>query len=501
MNRPAHFVLVLATAWLLAGCVSTPGVSVVERQAIAGRMMADIEVMASDAFQGRRPGTPEGERAAEYIAGQFRSAGLEPGTNDPLNAWLAPVRLVNVKQADASIAIATPDGRTQLDGDEFVALTRASRTLILDAPLLFAGYRINRISPEAARGKVVIVLARDGADLTADKLPFSKTAAAVVTVARRPLARQTLRANARREAVSLASNDALGVKVLASAAAVSRALGAETWDSLVRAAGDEDFEPVLLDAVIDLEATSERIEAVSSNVIAKLPGQMPDEGAVLLVAHWDHLGRCRAPGSPDTICNGAVDNASGVALLIELARRLQADAPFDRDIYFLATTAEEAGMLGARAFIADPPFPLDTVVAAFNFDTVALARSGSPVGFIGEGLTALDPVILAAIKNSGRRVGDRGFALEYVQRQDAWAFLQAGVPAVMLASAFGARAALDPYLTARYHSPGDETDGIELGGAIDDLLMHEELIGLIADAQRYEPPGHEEDRLHGGEAE
>ena len=100
------------------------------------------------------------------------------------------------------------------------------------------------------------------------------------------------------------------------------------------------------------------------------------------MSHWDHLGVCREDGELDRICNGAVDNASGMALVIELARRLAADGPFDRDIYVLGTTSEELGLLGAKAFVEAPSVPLDSIIAGFNFDTVAIAHNGQKLGFL-----------------------------------------------------------------------------------------------------------------------
>src|SRR3546814_18767764 len=109
-------------------------------------------------------------------------------------------------------------------------------------------------------------------------------------------------------------------------------------------------------------------------------------------------------------------------------------------LYVLATSAEEWGLLGAKAFAENPPLPLESVVAAFNFDSVALAARGAPVGFVGEGKTPLDAVILDAIAGSRREVGDRELADPFIQRQDGWGLLQRGVPAVVLSSALGSRA-------------------------------------------------------------
>jgi hypothetical protein len=224
---------------------------------------------------------------------------------------------------------------------------------------------------------------------------------------------------------------------------------------------------------------------ISYNLLGKLPGARPETGAILLLGHWDGYGTCGKPEDADRICNGAVDNASGLAAMLELARRLSASGPHDRDIYVLATTAEEQGLVGARSFAANPPFPLQRIVAAFNFDSVAIAPRGSAVGLIGEGRTALDNVIREAIADAGLELGRPGLPRRFLKRQDGWALLEAGVPAVLLSSAFGNETAMKSYLRTRYHRANDEIGGMELGGAVQDLLLHEILVNRIADAQTY----------------
>jgi Zn-dependent M28 family amino/carboxypeptidase len=174
--------------------------------------------------------------------------------------------------------------------------------------------------------------------------------------------------------------------------------------------------------------------------------------------------------------------------MLELARRLKAGKPLARDIYVLATSAEEDGLLGARAFVNATPLPLTSIVAAFNFDMVALAPQGSPLGFIGRGQNpALDAAILDVAARSGRTIGDQTLADSFVPRQDGWALVQQGVPAVLLSSTYGSREILRPFLETRYHRPSDDVASVELGGAIDDLLLHERLIRQLADPERYQP--------------
>src|SRR3546814_11266830 len=114
--------------------------------------------------------------------------------------------------------------------------------------------------------------------------------------------------------------------------------------------------------------------------------------SVLYLGHWDHLGICRPESAKDRICNGAVDNASGIAMLIEIARAV-ADGPRPvRDLLFMGTTAEEMGLLGAKYFGAHPTVPLETLVAAINIDTVAISRARQPVPIVGPRPTPPDPL-------------------------------------------------------------------------------------------------------------
>lgn len=222
----------------------------------------------------------------------------------------------------------------------------------------------------------------------------------------------------------------------------------------------------------------------ANNVIGRIPGSEGTGEAIVFLAHLDHVGLCRPPGAADRICNGAVDNASGVASLIEIARALAHGPRPRRDILFVATAAEELGLVGARAFAANPPVPLASIVAALNLDTVAVAPRGAPVTIVGRGRTGLDRLVDATARGLGRRV-DPGFGADrLVKRQDGWALLQQGVPAIMVGGAYGP--ALDRFFASRYHQPDDEADGgLQLGGAAEDVLLHVALGAALADPAQY----------------
>ena len=238
-------------------------------------------------------------------------------------------------------------------------------------------------------------------------------------------------------------------------------------------------------ATARIEATSQVRSLTSHNLIAKIPGRNPRNGSLIMMGHWDHFGICEETASDDRICNGAVDNASGLASMIELSKRLIANGPHDRDIYFLATTAEEWGLLGAKAFIARPALPPDEIVMTFNFDSVAIAKAGTPVAFVGQGYTNIDSMVLEAIARSGRKMGSQIVADSFLKRQDSWAFLEAGVPALALTSGLGDETQLEQFFSGRYHQASDNPGELEFGGAIEDLLLHEDLITQLASVAGY----------------
>ena len=210
----------------------------------------------------------------------------------------------------------------------------------------------------------------------------------------------------------------------------------QALSGLEQEADRADFATFVLDITANLEATTREITIRTHNIIGKLPGRHPEAGAVLLLAHWDHFGICAQPPAEHLICNGAIDNASGVAALTEVARRLaHGGLPLDRDVYFLATTAEELGLLGAEAFAENPPLPLKKIVAALNLDCVAIAPVGTPLAILGKGLTRLDGAITTVARQQNRRLLAAPAPDAYLRRQDGWALNRHDVPAVMVTSA------------------------------------------------------------------
>ncbi|MGY6552017.1 MAG: M20/M25/M40 family metallo-hydrolase [Erythrobacter sp.] len=487
-----RFFAFFALALVLAGCARVPPASVplAERDAIAAQMMADITMLASDDFGGRKPGTIGEARTLAYLTGRMREIGLVSGTNDPGSDWRAPVALVSTLPQQGSIAFTNGRRGIAVSDAAAAAFTPRRRELAQGGPrtgveVIFAGLNPDNLTEDQAAGAIIVMLDEGAAKRAEREALFAKGAGAVLTVVKDEAVLARIKREYGAERLQFANGETNGLNAFITEAGMAQALGSSAWRDLVKRGSAADFAPVALDLGITIEATSQRREFVSHNLIGMIPGARSETGAVLLLAHWDHLGECGPANAVDRICNGAVDNASGVAMMLELARRLARGPKLDRDIYVLATTAEEAGLLGARAFAEEPPVPLEQFIAAFNFDMMAIAPAGSPVGIVGRGRTPFEPLVIEHLAKTRRSLGNRDFADSFLERQDGWALLREGVPTVLISSAFASREVLTPFLTRHYHQPSDRAERIELGGAVDDLLLHEAVIRQLADAARY----------------
>lgn len=444
---------------------------------LEAELLAHIQVLASDDFAGREPGTEGEAKTLRYLGKQWFDIGLVSGTNVPGHPWFAPVNLVAREPAASAAVFAHKGKRLYVPREAVLMLTSGKRALVENAPLLFVGTgrELDRLSRSELAGRVAVLL--DGDDHTSERQNrlLKAGADAVLTVLDGTRTLNQVAARRKRSGYALAS-DALGgdLEGFISAAAFDRLL-ATGGTSLAALAAAPGASPRLLDLTATLEATTRETTIRTHNLIGKLEGRKPDSGAVVFMAHWDHFGQCAQPPAEHLICNGAIDNASGVAALTAVARRLSRAPQLDRDIYFVATTAEELGLLGATAFAENPPLPLKQVAAAFNIDSVAIAPAGTPLAIVGRGMTPLDPQILAAAKAARRTIVPGDAANAYVRRQDGWALLQHDVPAVMVTSAYGDLARLERFFDGDYHRPTDVVKpGLELGGAAEDVafLVH-----------------------------
>jgi Zn-dependent M28 family amino/carboxypeptidase len=255
-------------------------------------------------------------------------------------------------------------------------------------------------------------------------------------------------------------------------------------DKLRSDANKRGFKPVPMPAKMSVALKSTTSEKSSRNVLGLLPGtEQPDE-AVVYMAHWDHLGKHDGEQTPDgktdVIYNGAVDNATGVAGIIEIAEQMAKLGKPKRSVLFLAVTLEESGLLGSKYYVAHPAIPLDKTVAVINLDAMGVAGKAKDMTVVGMGNSELEDILKPIAAKQGRTlVEESNPAGGYYFRSDHFNFAKAGVPALYTDAgtdlAEGGKAAGDAagkdYNDNRYHKPGDEydPDTWKLDGTIDDL--------------------------------
>jgi hypothetical protein len=472
--------LLLAFAPLQAA----PAVSVEE-------MRRHIEVLASDAFEGRKPGTAGENRTIAYIAQQFQATGLEPAAD---GGWYQPVPLVERKPF-AHRLIWTADGAPlPFDQANAVFIGEDAVERIADAPVLHVGYGLpGQIAGADLTGAVAILLydAPEGEGFPSFServrgLVAAGAAAVIGTGDAYPWS--AIRGSFERGQTRFQSAPAApiqGAIPLAEAQRLADLAGADV--PLVASANAERPIRLPLRATIDV---STQVNAYTShNVIGRLEGSAGSDESVMYLGHWDHFGICRPDDPDDKICNGAVDNASGIAMLIEIARHIAEGERPERDLLFMATTAEEVGLLGAEYFAANPTVKLPSIVAAINIDTVAIHDAGEPVAIVGRGTTPLDPIVDATARELGRAIDSDAEANAFVERQDGWELTRAGVPTVMVGGSFANMASLGAFLSGPYHQPDDDLDRpFKLEGAAEDADLMIALGRKLADTDIYQPP-------------
>jgi hypothetical protein len=455
------------------------------------QMLRHIKVLASDAFEGRKPGTEGENKTLRYIAGQFQAIGLEPAAGD--GKWYQPVPLVERKPFGHRALWFSGGAPVGFDPNDILLLGTGPQESLDAAPVVFAGYALpDQLAGTDLEGAIALLLYETPEGLEAP--PYSDRvkalvdagAAAVIAVIGEDMPWAALTRGHGRGQTRLGTDPRPRITGLMPLGAGERLVEAGGGD--IARADDPDFRPMPLHLQASLDVSTEVRRYTSHNVIGRLKGGGNTGESVLYLGHWDHLGLCRPEGAEDRICNGAVDNASGIAMLIEVARAIPEGPRPVRDILFMGTTAEEMGLLGAEYFGAHPTVPLDSLVAAINMDTVAITEAGEPVAIIGRGLTPLDPVVDETTRELGREIDADEEANALVQRQDGWALTRAGVPTVMVGGSFSDMDALEAFLSGPYHKPGDDLEHpLVLDGAAEDTELLIALGRKLADPEQYRP--------------
>lgn len=491
MNRgPVGLFPSFLAACLASLCLFAPAAQAASRdKGLEARLLSHIRILASDEFEGREPGTDGEAKTLRYLGKEWFDIGLVSGTNDPGNEWFAPVNLVAREPASSSAQFSRKGRRHYVPRDAVLVLTSGSRSLVRNAPLLFVGAGQDKL-PERSElaGRVALLLDGNAGTSERQNALLAAGASGVLTVLDGDRTLESVAARRQRSGYALAADEVGGdLEGFITREGMERLLqgSGTTLAALEKDAARRDFRPHVLDITASLEATTRESTIKTHNLIGKLPGRRRDAGAVLLLAHWDAFGICGEGAAEDRICNGAIDNASGLAALTEIARRLARGPQMDRDVYFLATTAEELGLLGAHAFAENPPLPLGQIVAAFNIDSIAMAPHGAPLVIVGKGMTKLDAAIAAVAKREKRKIVAGDAANAYVRRQDGWALMQHDVPTVMVTSAYSDLSKMEAFFEGSYHRPSDDlSQRIELGAAAEDVLFHVALTRWFADSRR-----------------
>ena len=459
-------------------------------------MDAHLRFLSSDLLEGRAPATRGGRLAAEYIAAQFQTLGLQPAGEN--GSYFQPVALVGMTP-HPSFAWgkngSAPDSLAYRDA--FVAWAeRPEADISATGEVVFVGYGIR--APEwrwddykgvDLHGKVLLMLVNDpglvdstvflGKILTyygrwtykLEEAARQGAAAAILihTVESATYPWEVVRGSWSVEQFKLdqphSPSIAFAGWVTEGAARAELAKAGLNLDSLSRAAARRDFRPVAtgLQAAVRIYSDLRRVE--SANVAARLPGRDPRlaSQAVLITAHWDHKGIGPAIRG-DSIYNGAEDNASGIAAILGAAKALTQLPRATRSIVFLATTAEESGLLGSEAYVQRPLLPLAQTAAVLNLDVTNVRGATRDIGALGLDRSTLGPVFDSAARAEGLTVESQPDIRGSFFRSDHFPFARSGVPALSIKpgvdfvgrpSGWG-REQESIYNEQRYHQPNDE---------------------------------------------
>ncbi|MET0636307.1 MAG: M28 family metallopeptidase [Chitinophagaceae bacterium] len=478
----------------------------------------NIAVLASDGFMGRKPFTEGETMTVEFLKQAFKNEGLEPGNGNSYEQEVPMVRITT--EAAPVMKISAPTGDFELKGlDDYVIWTdRTEPVETLDAAdLVFAGYGV--VAPEYGwndyegldvKGKVVLIrvndpgfhnhdtslfkgntmtyygrwtykfeeAARQGAkgcliihDVEGASYPF--------TVVQNNWNSSRLRLDNRNKSETLC--DIIGWISNEAATRILKAAGKDS--TLLAGAGIKGFhgEPLGLKVSASMKVSTTYNKSI--NVIGKITGSKFPEETIIYTAHWDHLGIGKADETGDSIYNGALDNASATAGLLELARAFKsASVAPERTIVFLSVTAEEQGLWGSAYYALNPVYPLSKTLANINMDGLNWYGRTKDIVVVGQGQNELEDYLREAAEKEGRVIAfEAKPEAGYYYRSDHFNFAKLGVPALytstgsdVIGQAPGTgKKNEDEYTRDHYHRPSDEYDPAtwKLDGAIADLLL------------------------------
>jgi len=491
-----------------AGCEpsAAPNTEVKPPIASAAEIGRRIERLSSDEFEGRAPGTPGGQAASQYIADEMKSAGLIPmGTN---GTYFQPVKLTETEVLSSSSLTISKGEDTLLQADQSTNTVFWTKRLdeaqtVSDSDIVFVGYGV--VAPEYGwndyagldvKGKTVVMLVNDPGFATGDEALFKgnamtyygrwtykfeeagrQGAAAAIVI------HETKPASYGWDVVSGswtgAQYDLVRPDGGASRTNIEGWWHKDTAETLFKEAGldytdmkakalDKNFKPVPM-VGLQLNATlNQRVKTVESrNVAGGIKGTKHPDEYVLYMAHWDHLGKNENLPGDDKIYNGAVDNATGTAAIIEIGEAFVEQGAPERSAIFVAVTAEESGLLGSAYYAEDPLVPLRNTVAGINIDAILPVGKTKDMKVIGFGASELEDRLKNVLdKRDMYIVPDDKPEAGYYYRSDHISLAKKGVPMlysdpgndhVVNGLTYGEDFA-NTYTKERYHKPADEYD-------------------------------------------
>jgi len=479
---------------------------------------AALRTLSSDEFEGRFPASPGESRTIEYLSREFARVGAMPGNGSSYIQDVPMLKIANDRKGE----LAFSGGKAPLAlsyGDDFIGFTSQfkERVIVQDSETVFVGFGI--VAPEYGwddyrgldvRGKTVVMLVNDpgfynpklfrGRNMTYYgrwSYKFAEAgrqgaAAAIVIhetepasygweVVRNSWSRPIFRLDADAGADNAGRCEMEAWITLPAAQRLFSAAGRDL-DLLRKAARTKGFTPQVLPLRMSIAFGNTLSRAVSHNVIGRVPGADRADECVIYNAHWDHFGKDDQL-SGDKIYNGAMDNASGTAALIELAAAfVRLGAPPRRSVLFIAVTGEEQGLLGSTYYVAHPVVPLAKTVAVINMDSMNIFGRMKDVQVTGYGLSDLDDYARAAALRQGRYLTpeahpERGGFF----RSDHFPFILAGIPALNAASGVNhrqrgeewGRQQREEYGRRNYHKPSDEySPDWDLSGMLEDIRLY-----------------------------
>jgi Zn-dependent M28 family amino/carboxypeptidase len=508
----------------------------------ANAVLAHIKVLSSDEFEGRAPGSKGEELTVAYLIDQFKKIGLKPGNTD--GTYVQKVPLVGITPAPAPLVFNKGNQKITLKWkDDVVAWTKhVSDSASIDkSDVVFVGYGV--VAPEFdwddykgadIKGKTVVMLVNDppvpdptnpsqldpktfgGKAMTyygrwtyKYEIGAMKGAAAVLIVhetipAAYPFSVVQNKVDEQFDLVTPDKN--MGRSSIEGWITVDQArklfrFGGQDYDALKKQAATREFKPVSLGVTASMTIRNTLRRLDSQNVLAKIDGADPahKDEYVVYTAHWDHLGK-----SAEGIFHGAVDNASGTAALLEIARAfLKVSPPPKRSIVFVSVTAEEQGLLGSEYYAVSPVYPLAKTLANINMDGINVHGRTKDLTLVGYGASDLDDYARDAAKEQQRTIHtDAEPEKGSYYRSDHFSFAKRGVPAldpdegvdfIGKPANYGQKVR-DEYTNNRYHSPKDVIlPDWDLSGAAEDLKLFLAVGYRVAQAEKFPEwkPGNE----------